>query len=81
MKVRGFIFDCVDLFYYKCHKINLNHSWSYIDSPNRIYIKKKKPTTNPKTISNSKCALTMSLNHEKIKKDTQNNIKNKAVYK
>ena len=32
--VRGnnFIFDCVHIFYYKCHKINQNHGGSYIDS-------------------------------------------------
>ena len=28
-----FIFDCVLLLYYKCHKINFKCSASYIDSP------------------------------------------------
>ena len=28
-----FIFDCVNLMYYKCHKINFNRGGSYIDSP------------------------------------------------
>ena len=28
-----FIFDCVNLLYYKCHKINLDCSGSYRDSP------------------------------------------------
>ena len=33
MKGSHFIFDCINLLYYKCHKINLNHGVSYIDSP------------------------------------------------
>ena len=28
-----FIFDCVHLLYYKCHKINIKRGVSYIDSP------------------------------------------------
>ena len=28
-----FIFDCVNLLYYKCHKLNLNRSGSNIESP------------------------------------------------
>ena len=31
MKGRNFIFDCVHLLHYKCHKINLNCGGSYID--------------------------------------------------
>ena len=34
MKGRGFVFNCVNLLYYKCHKINLNRRESYIGSPN-----------------------------------------------
>ena len=37
-----FIFDCVNLLHYICHKINLNHSRSYIYSPNWIKNEKKK---------------------------------------
>ena len=33
MKGREFIFDSVDLLYYKCHKISLNRGGPYIDSP------------------------------------------------
>ena len=33
MKGSEFVFDFVHLLYYKCHKINPNHSGSYIDSP------------------------------------------------
>ena len=31
-----FIFDCVHLLYYECHKIIFKSVGSYIDSPNRI---------------------------------------------
>ena len=34
MKGRGFVFNCVNMLYYKCHKINLNRRESYIASPN-----------------------------------------------
>ena len=33
MRGSDFIFDCVNLLYYKCHKINIKHGGSYIDSP------------------------------------------------
>ena len=36
MKVNNFIFDYVNLLHYKCHKINPNCGWSYIDSPDWI---------------------------------------------
>ena len=29
----NFIFDCVNLIYYKCHKTNFKHVGSYIDFP------------------------------------------------
>ena len=28
-----FVFNYVQLLHYKCHKINLNHGRSYVDSP------------------------------------------------
>ena len=34
MKGKDFIFDSVQLMYYKCHKVNFKHGGSYIDSPN-----------------------------------------------
>ena len=40
MRGSEFVFDYVQLLYYKCHKINLNCGGSYIDSPN--WIKNKK---------------------------------------
>ena len=44
MRGSDFIFDSVQLLYYKCHKINFKRS--YIDSPD--WIKKKKATINPR---------------------------------
>ena len=54
--IRGsdFIFESVQLLYYKCHKINLKRGGSYIDSPD--WIKKKKATINPKN-TDDKCFL------------------------
>ena len=40
MEGSQFVFDCVHLLLYKCHKINLNCGGSYIDSPD--WIKNKK---------------------------------------
>ena len=36
MRGSDFIFDLVQLLYYKCHKINFKDSGSYIDSPDWI---------------------------------------------
>ena len=41
MKGRDFIFDCVNVLHYKCHKINLKSGGSYLDSPNWIKNKKQ----------------------------------------
>ena len=41
MKGSEFVFNYVHLLYYKCHKINLNCSGLYIDSPDWRKIKKK----------------------------------------
>ena len=46
MKGSGFVFDSVQLMYYKCHKVNFERDGSYMDSPNCI--KNKKATINPK---------------------------------
>ena len=67
MKGRDFFFDCFDLLYYKCDKINLDRGWSYIDSHDRI--KNQKVTINPIKKEDNKSiqyALTVSLNHEEI---------------
>ena len=58
--------------YYKCHKINLNRSESYIYSPHRI--KNKKATINLVNKKDKKClqyGATIELNHEEIKKYPQ----------
>ena len=39
MRESDFIFDSVQLMYYKCHKVNFKRSSSYIDSPDWIKIK------------------------------------------
>ena len=39
-----FLYNCVHLLYYKCHKTNPNCGGSYIDSPD--WIKDKKSTIN-----------------------------------
>ena len=36
MRESGFIFDCVHLLYYKCHKVNPNQGGSYVDSSDWI---------------------------------------------
>ena len=66
--IRGsdFIFDLVQLMYYKCHKVDFRLSGSYIDSPD--WIKKKKTAINPKN-KDDKCfqsAVTVALNYEEI---------------
>ena len=42
MKGNEFVFDNVDLLYYKFHKISLNPGGSYIVSPNWLQNKKAK---------------------------------------
>ena len=72
MKGFYFVFDYVQLLYYKCHKINLNHGGSYIDSPDSI--KNKKATINPINKKNTKCFQydgTVALNYKEIKADLQ----------
>ena len=67
MKGSQFVFDDVNLLYYKCHKTNPNCGGSYIDSPDQI--KNKKATINPINEKDNKCfqyAITVALNHEKI---------------
>ena len=51
MKDSDFIFDCVHLLYYKCHKINFKSNASYLDSPN--WMKNKKATNVFETLSQS----------------------------
>ena len=80
MKSSEFVFDYVQLLYYKCHKINLNWGGSYIDSLD--WTKNKKTTINPINKKDNKFfqyAVTVALNCEEIKKDPQ--IITKISYK
>ena len=72
-KMRGseFEFDDVNLLYYDFNKISLNRGGSYRESPK--WIKNRKSTINPKN-NDDMCfqyAVTVALNHDKIKKDPQ----------
>ena len=51
-KRNEFVFNSVNLLYYKFHKLSLNRSGSYIDSSK--WLKNKKATINPKHNDN-KC--------------------------
>ena len=67
MRGGDFIFDSVQLLYYKCQKINFKRGGSYIDSPDRI--KKKKATIYLKN-TDDKCfqyAVTVAVNFGEIK--------------
>ena len=46
IKGSDFIFDSVQLMYYKCHKVNFTRGGSYIDSPDWIKKKKINPIKN-----------------------------------
>ena len=64
-----FVFDFVHLFYYKCHKINPNCGGSCKDAPDCI--KSKKATINSINKKDNTCfqyAVTVAVNHKKIKK-------------
>ena len=72
-KMRGsdFEFDDIHLLYYDFNKVSLNRGGSYIEPAK--WIKDKKSTINPKNNA-YKCfqyAVTVALNHDKIKKDPQ----------
>ena len=69
MKDYEFVFDYVQLLFYKYHKINPNCGGSYIDSSDSI--KNKKATRNSFNKKYNKCfqyTVTISLNHKEIKK-------------
>ena len=59
-------FDCVDLLYYKCHKINPSCGGSYVYS--LTWIRNKKVIINPTNKEDNRCfqyAATVALNYEK----------------
>ena len=73
-KMRGSepVFDGINLLHYDLNKISLNRGGSYIKSPD--WIENKKATINPQNKKDDKCfqyALTVALNHEKIKHDRE----------
>ena len=71
MKGSEFVFDNVDLLYYKLHEISLNRCRSYIDSPK--WLKNKKATINSKN-NDDKCfqyLVTLALTYKQIKNDPQ----------
>ena len=72
-KIKGseFEFDGVNFLYYDFNKTSINRGGSYIDSPK--WLKDKKSIINPKNNDN-KCfqfAVTLALNLDKIKKNSQ----------
>ena len=72
MRGSEFVFDYFQLLYYKRHRINVNSGGSYIDSPD--WIKSKKVTINPINKKDIQCfqyTVTVTSNHEEIKKDLQ----------
>ena len=72
LKVSDFIFDCVNLLYYKCHKISFKRGGSSIDSPD--WIKNKKATINPINKKDNKYfqySITATLEHEEIGKHSK----------
>ena len=75
MKGSDFEFDGVNFLYYDFNGISLNRGGSYIDSPK--WLKDKKSTINPKN-NDDKCfqyAVTLTLNLDKIKRDSQRTSK------
>ena len=72
IKGSEFVFDYVQLLYYKCHKKYPNSDGLYVDSPK--WIKNKKAKINAINRKDRKCfqyVVTIALNHEEIKKDPQ----------
>ena len=67
MRGGDFIFDSVQIMYYKCHKLMFRCGCLDIDSP--VWIKQKTVTINPKN-EDDKCfqyAVTFALNYEEIR--------------
>ena len=78
IKGRDFVFDYNHLLHYKCYKINPNRGGSYIDSPNWIKTKKQQQIQSKKDNKYFQYAVTVTLNHEEIKKDPQRITKIKS---
>ena len=68
MKCSEFVFDGIDLFCYKCHKISLNRGASFMDSAK--WLNKKQKITNKKQNKNNdkkyfQYSVIVALNHWK----------------
>ena len=82
MKSSEFVFDYVQLLYYKCHKINFSCGGAYIDSPDWIKNKKARINhINKKDNKSFQYAVTVALNYKEIKKRSAENNKNQNLYK
>ena len=68
MKGSNFVFDSVQLLYYKCHKKSFKRSGSYVESPDWT---KRQESNNESEDKVDRCfqyAATITLNFDKIKK-------------
>ena len=75
MRGSDFVYDSVDLLYYKLNKVSLSRGGSYIDSPK--WLQNKKATINPQNKKDDKCfqyALTVALNHEQSSNSCENQV-------
>ena len=70
-KGSNFIFDLVQLFYYKCHKINFKRGGSYIESPHLIKNEKATIKSKNKDDRSFQYAVKIALNYDENKKDLQ----------
>ena len=68
MKGSDFIFDCVNLLQYKCHRIHFKRGGPYTDSESK---KATINAINKKEDKRFQYAVAVALNHEEIKKDLQ----------
>ena len=66
--ILSLIVFCVDLLYYKCHKISFKRSGSYIDSPDWTKAKKQQKTHQQKHNKYFQYAVIVALNMNKWKK-------------
>ena len=71
MERSNFVFKSVDLLHYSLHKISFNRGGSYIDSPS--WLKNQTATINTKNKDNIcfKYAVTIALNHERIRNNPE----------
>ena len=72
IKISDFVFDCVNLLHYKCHKLILitKRDGSYKGCPD--WIKNKKITANPEYYDNTRLqyAAKVTINHKEIRKNS-----------